>query len=116
MKQFIGKNPNALEIGIIHGGSIEMWNYYFDNKCYIYGIDFEDKTEIINEWIENMKKDNSSKWESAHLHDVLKKYKNEWHFLPKEYIAIFDKHGYSDLDKVIVHNQASRKLKFNNRK
>lgn len=50
MKQFIGKNPNVLEIGIRHGGSIEMWNYYFDNKCNIYGIDIEDKTEILNKF------------------------------------------------------------------
>ena len=37
--RFIGKNPTILEIGIDKGGSLEMWNYYFDNKCKIYGID-----------------------------------------------------------------------------
>jgi hypothetical protein len=38
-KRFIGKNPTVLEIGVDRGGSLEMWNYYFDNKCTIYGID-----------------------------------------------------------------------------
>ena len=38
-KKFIGKNPTILEIGLYKGGSLEMWNYYFDNECSIYGID-----------------------------------------------------------------------------
>jgi len=38
-KKFIGKNPRILEIGVYHGGSLEMWNNYFDEKCTIYGID-----------------------------------------------------------------------------
>jgi hypothetical protein len=37
--KFIGKNPTILEIGVSYGGSLEMWNHYFDNKCTIYGID-----------------------------------------------------------------------------
>jgi hypothetical protein len=37
--KFIGKNPKILEIGISGGGSLDMWNYYFDNKCEIYGLD-----------------------------------------------------------------------------
>jgi hypothetical protein len=40
-KQFIGKNPTILEIGVYHGGSLEMWNHYFDNKCQIYGVDID---------------------------------------------------------------------------
>jgi hypothetical protein len=38
-KKFIGKNPTILEIGVHDGGSLEMWNHYFDNDCTIYGID-----------------------------------------------------------------------------
>ena len=38
-KKFINKNPVILEIGLGRGGSLDMWNYYFDNKCTIYGID-----------------------------------------------------------------------------
>lgn len=37
--KFINKNPVILEIGVGEGGSLDMWNYYFDNKCTIYGID-----------------------------------------------------------------------------
>jgi hypothetical protein len=48
--RFIGKNPIILEIGIFEGGSIDMWNYYFDNKCTIYAID-------INENCLNLQKD-----------------------------------------------------------
>ena len=38
-RKFIGKNPTILEIGVSQGGSLEMWNNYFDNKCQIFGID-----------------------------------------------------------------------------
>jgi SAM-dependent methyltransferase len=37
--RFCGKNPTVLEIGCGGGGSLEMWNYYFDGKCQIYGVD-----------------------------------------------------------------------------
>ena len=42
-KKFKNKNPNILEIGIYEGGSLEMWNYYFNNNCTIYGIDINKK-------------------------------------------------------------------------
>ena len=28
-----------MEIGVFRGGSLDMWNYYFDNDCKIFGID-----------------------------------------------------------------------------
>lgn len=37
--KFIGKNPTILEIGVLNGGSLEMWNHYFDKNCQIYGVD-----------------------------------------------------------------------------
>lgn len=37
--RFIDKNPVILEIGMGDGGSAEMWNYYFEGKCTIYGVD-----------------------------------------------------------------------------
>jgi len=40
-KKFIGKNPTILEIGVQRGGSLEMWNHYFDNNCSVYGIDID---------------------------------------------------------------------------
>jgi len=33
------KKINILEIGISHGGSLEMWNYYFKGNVTIYAID-----------------------------------------------------------------------------
>lgn len=38
-KRFQGKNPTILEVGVSEGGSLEMWNHYFDGECFIYGID-----------------------------------------------------------------------------
>ena len=43
-KKFIGKKPVVLEIGVAEGGSLEMWNYYFDNECTIYGLDISKDT------------------------------------------------------------------------
>ena len=40
-KKFMGKNPTILEIGVYKGGSLEMWNDYFDKQCTIYGIDID---------------------------------------------------------------------------
>jgi len=37
--KFIGKHPVILEIGVYKGGSLEMYNHYFDGKCKIYGVD-----------------------------------------------------------------------------
>lgn len=42
-KKFIGKNPVILEIGIFKGGSIDLWNHYFDNQCTIYAIDIDEE-------------------------------------------------------------------------
>jgi hypothetical protein len=47
--RFIGKNPVILEIGVQAGGSLEMWNHYFDKKCEIYGIDVDTKCLTIPE-------------------------------------------------------------------
>lgn len=40
-KQFIGKNPVILEIGVQKGGSLDMWRHYFDGQCTIYGVDID---------------------------------------------------------------------------
>lgn len=39
IKNFIGKHPRILEIGIENGGSLKMWNDYFAGDCEIYAID-----------------------------------------------------------------------------
>ena len=40
--KFKSKNPVILEIGVQNGGSLDMWNYYFDNNCKIYGVDIDE--------------------------------------------------------------------------
>jgi hypothetical protein len=40
-KKFIGKSPVILEIGVQEGGSIEMWNHYFDGRCTVLGLDID---------------------------------------------------------------------------
>ena len=41
--RFMDRNPTILEIGVSKGGSLEMWNSYFNGKCQIYGIDIDRK-------------------------------------------------------------------------
>jgi hypothetical protein len=43
--KFIGTRPRILEIGISKGGSLEMWNNYFNGECDIYGIDINIQAE-----------------------------------------------------------------------
>jgi len=50
--KFIGKNPNILEIGVSEGGSLEMWNYYFDNNCKIYGVDINENCLKVPELLQ----------------------------------------------------------------
>jgi hypothetical protein len=48
-KKFQGKNPKILEIGIYKGGSIDMWNYYFDKNCTIYAVDIDPSCKEYSE-------------------------------------------------------------------
>lgn len=38
-KKYVGKPVNILEIGVLAGGSLEMWRDYFGPQCQVYGID-----------------------------------------------------------------------------
>lgn len=46
-KKFLNKNPVIVEIGVQNGGSLEMWNYYFEGKCKIYGLDINPKCKKL---------------------------------------------------------------------
>lgn len=37
--KFLDKKINLLEIGIAHGGSLELWHKYFGKKCNLFAID-----------------------------------------------------------------------------
>lgn len=40
-EKFIGKEINILEIGVSHGGSLQMWKEYFGDKATIFGLDID---------------------------------------------------------------------------
>jgi hypothetical protein len=46
-KKFKNKNPVILEIGLYDGGSLELYNKYFEGKCTIYGVDIMKRCEEI---------------------------------------------------------------------
>ena len=39
LKPYQNKNPNFLEIGVAHGGSLELWLKYFENNINLYAVD-----------------------------------------------------------------------------
>lgn len=39
-EKFRNKQPTILEVGVNRGGSLEMWNDYFEGNCTIYGVDY----------------------------------------------------------------------------
>jgi Methyltransferase domain len=39
LSRFKGTCPVILEIGVAHGGSLQMWNHYFERRCHIYAVD-----------------------------------------------------------------------------
>ena len=39
LSKFIGKEPRILEIGVLGGGSIEMWQKYFGADTAVIGVD-----------------------------------------------------------------------------
>ena len=51
--RFRNKEITILEIGVSHGGSIEMWKNYFGNKAKIFGIDIDPNCKLFEE--ENVK-------------------------------------------------------------
>lgn len=47
-KHLRGQTVNILEIGVSHGGSLEMWlNYFGKDNCRVYGIDLEPRSKQI---------------------------------------------------------------------
>lgn len=42
-----GKKINILEIGISHGGSLQMWEYYFKGNANIYAVDINSECEKL---------------------------------------------------------------------
>ena len=69
-ERFKGKEITVLEIGVSHGGSLQMWKHYFGVKAKIYGIDINPKCKEFEE--ENIKIFIGSQSDRTFLQEVLK--------------------------------------------
>lgn len=47
--RFRGTDVHVLEIGVAHGGSLQMWKHYFGPKALVYGVDTEPSTKTLEE-------------------------------------------------------------------
>ena len=47
--KYIGEKINILEIGISHGGSIQLWKKYFGDKVHVYAIDINPQCKKLEE-------------------------------------------------------------------
>ena len=47
--RFRGAAPRVLEIGVSHGGSLQMWRHYFGRRAVIVGIDIDERTASLAE-------------------------------------------------------------------
>lgn len=47
--RFRGKEVKILEIGVFHGGSLQMWKEYFGDQAFIYGVDINPKCQELEE-------------------------------------------------------------------
>ncbi|WP_078394697.1 class I SAM-dependent methyltransferase [Shouchella patagoniensis] len=48
-ERFVGQEVNILEIGVSHGGSLQMWKDYFGEKANIVGIDIDPRCKSFEE-------------------------------------------------------------------
>lgn len=51
--RFRGTEVVILEIGVFHGGSLQMWKHYFGDRARIYGVDIDPRCKELEE--ENIK-------------------------------------------------------------
>ena len=47
--KYQGKKVNILEIGIAHGGSIQLWKKYFGVQVHVYSIDINPACKSLEE-------------------------------------------------------------------
>ena len=48
-KRFRNASPKFLEIGVNHGGSLQLWRKYFGPKAVIFGIDIDPRCSVIDD-------------------------------------------------------------------
>jgi 23S rRNA U2552 (ribose-2'-O)-methylase RlmE/FtsJ len=44
LERFRGRSPVVLEIGVFHGGSLQMWHHYFGKGARVIGVDVDPRT------------------------------------------------------------------------
>jgi 23S rRNA U2552 (ribose-2'-O)-methylase RlmE/FtsJ len=44
--KFRDSEVHVVEIGVFSGGSLEMWRYYFGDRCHIYGVDLDEACKV----------------------------------------------------------------------
>ncbi|QMV40800.1 class I SAM-dependent methyltransferase [Cohnella cholangitidis] len=47
--RFVGQEVNLMEIGVFHGGSLQMWKHYFGDQATIYGLDVNPRVKSLEE-------------------------------------------------------------------
>jgi len=47
LERFRGRDINMLEIGVSHGGSLQMWKHYFGDKVSAHSMHFYDSVLVI---------------------------------------------------------------------
>ncbi len=68
--RYKGKEVTILEIGVSHGGSLQMWKQYFGGNAKIYGIDINPECKKLEE--ENIKIFIGSQADRSFLRDIIK--------------------------------------------
>ena len=49
LERFRGREVHMLEIGVFHGGSVQMWKHYLGDKAHIYGVDIAPRAKALEE-------------------------------------------------------------------
>ena len=100
---FRGKPCTILEIGIFHGGSLQMWKDYFGDQVQIYGVDINPNCKELEE--ENIEIHIGSQSDKAFLRDLKTK-------IPKVDILV-DDGGHNMRQQIITYNELFDHVKDN---
>ena len=49
LARFRDREVHMLEIGVFHGGSVQMWKHYFGPRAHIYGVDISERAKSLEE-------------------------------------------------------------------
>jgi len=52
--RFRGRSPVVVEIGVFHGGSLQMWHHYFGPGTHVVGIDIEPRCQAFEDKATNI--------------------------------------------------------------